>query len=107
MQEDIIIEKLGNHEERLVRIEDRVVKIEIDVQDIKNKMATKDDLRLLRNDYLVSQDHIIKKLDDMQQEQAAFNHAFMRHENKLEEHDGAIKQLQTDFSEFQTKPQAI
>lgn len=104
---DIVIDKLGNHEERLVRIEDRVFNVEQDVKEIKRTMATKDDLRLLRNDVLTSHDYIAKKLDDILQEQAATNHALTRHENKLNEHDGAIKQLQTDFSEFQTKPHAI
>ncbi|MEK7102443.1 MAG: hypothetical protein AAB579_00805 [Patescibacteria group bacterium] len=98
---DVLVDKLGNHEERLVRIEDkldkvenRVFNVEQDVKDIKKTMATKDDLRQLRNDYLVSQDHIIKKLDDMHQEQVAFNHAFIRHEEKLETHDKQIKELQ-------------
>ncbi|MBI4098824.1 MAG: hypothetical protein HY437_02230 [Candidatus Magasanikbacteria bacterium] len=109
-QEDLLFEKLGDHEERLVRIEDKLDNHEIRLIRIEDKLdhtATKEDLHALENRLLTRDDKQIALLTTIRDEQAATNHALFRHENKLEEHDGAIKQLQTDFADFQTKPQAI
>ncbi|OGL88796.1 hypothetical protein A3H75_00035 [Candidatus Uhrbacteria bacterium RIFCSPLOWO2_02_FULL_51_9] len=113
-QEDLLFEKLGDHEERLVRIEDKLDNVEgkldnheIRLIRIEENMATKEDLHALEDRLLTRDDKQIALLTIIRDEQVATHHALLRHENKLEEHDGAIKQLQTDFKGFQTKPQTI
>lgn len=113
-QEELLFDKLGEHEERLVRIEgkidkadERLVRIELDVHDIKNEMAemaTKEDLRLLQNDILEKQDFLHKKLNDIHTELAAFNRTWLRHENELNKYGQQIRQLQIDVAYLKPQP---
>lgn len=95
--------KLDNHEGRLIRIEDKIDRVEIDVERIKNTMTTKDDLRELERRLLVGADKQIALLTAIQDDQTAAHHALLRHENKLAEQGEQIEQLQLDVTRL--KPQ--
>lgn len=73
-----------------------------DIEKLSGIFATKDDLENLRselrselkNDFLTSQDIIIKKLEDIQLEQKMAYTQERRRDEKLENHETRIKKIE-------------
>lgn len=92
-QEELLFDKLGEHEERLVRIEGKLDSHERRLITIEEKTD-----KILDN-----QDFLHKKLNDMHLELAAFNRTWLRHENELNKYGQQIRQLQIEVAGL--KPQ--
>ena len=121
MKEDIIIEKLGEHEERLVRIEDKqdrfgerqdrfgekqdrfeatqekIIEKLLDHDEKLDQMATKTDLQELRHEMLAGQDKMITILERLDQERVFTNQAIERLEHRVEENTKEIQTIKTQL----------
>lgn len=93
-QEELLFDKLGEHEERLVRIEGKLDSHERRLITIEEKVD-----KILDN-----QDFLHKKLNDMHLELASFNRTWLRHETELNKYGQQIRQLQIEVAGLKPQP---
>jgi hypothetical protein len=76
---------------------DALEKVTREIVNIRQEMATKAELNEVKEtvqQILVIVDGMAKKLDDSRTEKAAIEHTFLRHENRLDDHETRIKALE-------------
>lgn len=67
----------------------KIIKLEADVEDIKERMATKDDFRKMSN----TMDVILTVVKKTEQEVTMITHGMRRHEDRLDAHESDIKRI--------------
>jgi biopolymer transport protein ExbB/TolQ len=76
---DVLAEKAHEHDKRF----DMVATTQ-DLAEVKAKMATKDDLKKVKNEVMTALDTQTKLLETIHQEQAATSTAIVRHDKDIE-----------------------
>jgi hypothetical protein len=65
-----------------------------DVEVLKESFATKGELASFRNEVLIGQDKIMKKLEDISLEQKMAYSQYKRHDEKLEAHERRLSVIE-------------